>query len=274
MRLSLDDFIMGISLAMSKKAEEISHPFTNTGSIFPTSESQTKWRYAKGAGKLQLNDGNTIHQFSYTSSDIGDEDFLMTKHEDVSYFDFGKDLPSQGTAQVHRSSPGHIYVTLHDGKTNPTLMIRHVEEGTWRASPKTKKKSAEIDLEAFQQGLTDKVALLDTILKGIHHGSNMLSDGIRSVGNNPLASAGIGLGLGAAYDLGRRKFYNTEEENAMETGAQRAARYAIPSLGLGTLGAGMRYFAPDTYKFAPVFDSMNPNNKPNTPYADDTDLAR
>lgn len=260
---------------MSKRAEEISHPFTNQGSIFPALESQTKWRYAKGHGKLQLNDGNTIHQFSYGSSDISDEDFPMTKQEDVSYFDFGKDLPSQGTAQVHRSSPNHIYVTLHDGKSNPTLMIRHVEDSNWRASPKNKKKSAEIDLEAFKQGLTDKVALLDSLLQGIHHGANALTDGVRSLGNNPLASAGVGLALGGTYDLGRRALYNTQEENDQETGLQRLSRYAIPSLGLGLTGGALSALAPNTYKYAPVYDSMNPSNKPNTPYtANDPDFRR
>ncbi len=274
MNLSLEDFVEGFT----KKADDAvaTYPFASNGSIFPTSATQTKWKYAKGNGKLQLHDGNIIHNFSYEADDIGEEDFPMTKLEDVSYFDFGKELAHTGTAQVHRSDPNHVYVTLHDGKANPTLAIKHVEGGNWRASPKTKKKHAEeIDLEAFQKGLTDKLAFLDSILKGVHSGAGMLGDGIRSLGNNPMASAGVGLGLGATYDLGRRAFYNTEEENEQESGFQRLMRYALPTAALGGTGAAMKMMAPNTYKYAPVYDSMNPNNKPNTPYPqNDPDLGR
>lgn len=276
MTLSIEDFVMGISSVLYKKAEELSHPFSTRGSIFPESATQSKWKYAKGNGKLQLHDGNVVHEFSYSPDEKFNEDFPMTKHEDISYFDFGKELETTGTAQVHRSTPNQIYVTLHDGKANPTLMIRHVEEGTWRASPKLKKKKqAEINLEVFEKGLTDKVAVLDSLLKGLHHGGNYAMDGIRALGNSPLASAGIGLGLGAAYDIGRRTLYNTDEENAQETTGQRLARYAIPTLGLGIAGAGLRGLAPNTYKFAPVYDSTNPLNKANTPYTqNDPDLGR
>lgn len=269
-----NDFINGFREKL-KKANEFLTPmqnttqtvFTaNTGSIFPTSESQTKWKYARKGGKLQLHDGNTIHQFSFNEDEKGDQDFPMTKIEDASYFDFGKEMETTGTAQVHRSNPGHLYVTLHDGKTNPTFNIKHVNEMTWRASPKLKKKAEdETYMDAFKQGMRDKLAFLDSLTKGIHHAGNFLTDATLSVGKNPMLSAGVGLGLGAAYDLGKRTLYNSDEENAQETGQQRLSRYLIPSLGLGLSGAAMQNLVPQRYKFAPVYDSSNPNNKANTP---------
>lgn len=267
-----NDFIDGFRQKLKKANEMPTIPTvftTDTGSIFPTSETQTKWKYAKKGGKLQLHDGNIIHQFSFSEDEKGDQDFPMTKIEDASYFDFGKDMDSTGTAQVHRSNPGHIYVTLHDGKTNPTLNIKHVNEMTWRASPKLKKK-AEETLDSFRQGIKDKLAFLNGLTQGIQTAGNYLTDGIMSIGNNPLASAGVGLGLGAAYDLGRRTFYNTDEENEQETGTQRLSRYLIPSLGLGLTGGMMHSMAPNRYKFAPVYNSTNPLNKPgyHSPYYD------
>lgn len=236
----------------------------NTGSIFPEIGTQTKWKYARGNGRLQLHDGNSIHQFSYGEGEKDDQDYPMTKIEDVSYFDFGKDMEATGTAQVHRSNPGHIYVTLHDGKNNPTLNIKHVNETSWRASPKIKKKQADLDKSLFTREL-NKTAIIDSLVKGFHHGANYLSDGIASIGKNPLASAGVGLGLGATYDLGRRAFYNSDEENEQETGGQRLSRYMIPSLGLGLTGGLMNSLMPNRYQFDPVYNATNPNNRPNTP---------
>mgnify|MGYP000202133133 FL=1 len=265
-----NDFIKGFKERL-KQANEISPSQhtptifnTNTGSIFPTLETQSKWKYARTKGKLQLHDGNTIHQFSFGEDEKGDQDFPMTKIEDASYFDFGKEMETSGTAQVHRANPGHIYVTLHDGKTNPTFNIKHVNEMTWRASPKLKKKAEEEPINSFRQGMKDKLAFLDSVMKGIHHTGNFLTDSVASIGKNPLASAGVGLGLGAAYDLGRRAFYNTEEENTQETGQQRLTRYLAPSLGLGLSGMAMNNLMPNRYKFDPVYNSSNLNNRPNT----------
>ena len=268
MNLSFPDFLLGLN-SINKKAEEVAEPSNvfnaHIGSIFPTTTTQSKWQYARGPGKLQLHDGNTIHQFSFETENH-EHDFPALKTEDVSYFDFGKGLDAKGVAQVHKSDPGHIYVTLHDGKTNPTYSLKHLSEHNWRATPKVKKQkksedlSIDLDIEAFSKGLTDKLAVMDTLFKGLHHGANMLVDGVARLGESPLASAGIGLGLGAAYDLGKRTFYNSEEENAQETGTERAMRYAVPSLGLGLAGGAMATLAPNRYKFNPVYNASNPNN--------------
>jgi len=98
------------------------------------------------------------------------------------------------------------------------------------------------------------------LLKGIDNGANHLSDGMRWFGKNPLLSAGIGLGAGAAYDLGKRTFYNTEEENAEEDQDPmgRALRYVAPAAALGGGGALMNSLTPDYYKFAPTYNATNP----------------
>jgi hypothetical protein len=62
------------------------------------------------------------------------------------------------------------------------------------------------------------------------------------LGDNPAASAALGLGLGAAYDLGKRTFYNSDEENEEETPAQRIARYVVPAAGLGLMGKAVSMF--------------------------------
>lgn len=265
MNLSFADFIQGISKVKTAEEEKPNVFNAHIGSIFPTASTQAKWQYAKGPGTIQLHDGNTIHQFNYETDDHS-QDFPVLKTEDISYFDFGKGMSSKGVAQVHRSDPGHIYVTLQDGKSNPTYTFKHLSEHNWRASPKPKKEKKaedeiEIDFEAFQKGLNDKLgSMIDSVFKGIHHGSNMLVDGVSALGKSPWASAGVGLGLGAAYDLGKRKFYNTEEENAQETGNQRLLRYAAPTLGLGLTGGAMASLMPNRYKFDPVYNSSNPNN--------------
>ena len=267
MTLSFQDFCDGLASQLPKKAnfdEQLTIPnsYTNhSGSVFPSIGAQTKWRYAKGEGKLQLHDGNVIHQFEYSNGGAFTDDFPMTKVEDISYFDFGKGLSQTGTAQVHKADPTHIYMTLHDGKSNPTLTLKQVSGSNWRASPKqTNKKACEIDMNEFRRGLTDKIGILDTLLKGIHHGSNMATDGLMSIGRNPLAAAGVGLGLGAAYDIGKRTLYNNDEENAQESFTDRALRYVAPSAGLGLLGAGVGSLSPNRIKFTPAFDAGNPKS--------------
>ncbi len=262
MSFYIDEFILGLSHRISKRAEEIKDEHPINSSIFPVSEHQTTWKFAKGKHKLHLHDGNVIHQFDLPEGLKDDEDFPLTKIEDLSYFDFGKDTEHTGTAQVHKSDPGMIYITMHDGAKNPTLTIRHVNENSWRASPKINgnHKKADINISEFEQGMRDKLGegIMDSVIRGADTVGNYASDGLRWFGKSPGLSAGIGLGLGAAYDLGKRNFYNTDQENEEETGTERAMRYAIPTAGLGLGGLAMNSLTPQYYNMSPTYNSTNP----------------
>lgn len=252
---NISQFISGLR---AKLAEEFVSPdFTAineppkpvvNSSIFPTIDKQQSWKFARSGNNLRLHDGNVIHTF-HADEFKDEEDFPATKLEDTSYFDFNKDMTHTGTAQIHRANPGMAYVTLHDGGKNPTFTLTHVNEDSWRISPKVKKKpiakKAEIDLEEFKKGIKAKLGfdaakLLDTA-------GNYMSDGVKSLGNNPLLSAGVGVGLGGAYDLGRRALYNSDEENEQESFGQRATRWLAPGAVAGGAGMLMKDLLPNYY---------------------------
>jgi hypothetical protein len=134
-----------------------------------------------------------------------------------------------------------IHVTLHDGVENPTLTLMQENEHSWKAIPKVKHKTA------FDLGAT------------IENLGNSGLDAVRSIGTNPWLSAGIGLGIGGAYDLGRRTFYNTDEENEEETTGERAARWLLPAAGLGLGGWAMRTAIPGYYQHPTMNSANNPD---------------
>lgn len=253
MQLHFDEFISGVLEHLNvKTASDIQHEQTINSSIFPTLESQHTWKFAKSHNRLQLHDGNVIHTFTAADNKFrSNEDFPITKIEDTSYFDFEKGMKHSGTAQVHRANPGMLYVTLHDGEHNPTYTLSHVSENSWRASPKSKKKEGEcISLANFADGLGEKVSF--DIAQALDTAGNKTMDGIRAIGNNPLASAGIGLGIGGAYDLGKRYLYNTEQENEEETLAERATRWLAPAALAGGVGMAERTVIPQHYDGGPL----------------------
>jgi hypothetical protein len=249
MQLNFDNFIIGLrSVLSAKTAEEaIVHGHFNS-SIFPTLDTQHSWKFARNDKKLHLHDGNVVHTF--TSEHFkDDEDFPVTKAEDGSYFEFGKDMPHTGTAQVHRANPGMIYVTLHDGDKNPTYTISHVSENSWRASPKVHSKEGEeaVSFEEFAKGLNSKIAEFD-LFKSLSSAGDSVLNGIQALGEKPWASAGLGLALGGTYDLAKRHLYNTEEENQEETFGDRAFRWLTPAAVLGGIGGIQSSLMPGHYE--------------------------
>lgn len=106
--------------------------------ILPTIENQAKWRYARTKDALKLSDGNLVYSFSGFPEQFPSEDFRVSRSKDDNILDFEKDLQGKGTAQIHRSSPDNIYVTLADGSQNPTFMLQHEEGQNWRYSPSKK----------------------------------------------------------------------------------------------------------------------------------------
>lgn len=227
------------------------------GAILPTIHNQASWKYAKSDSHYQFSDGNTIHHFHLPEGEKTDEAFPLLKKNDFNILDFGKDAHTQGTCQVHRSDPGNLYFTVQDGKDNPTYTFKHVNDDQWRAIPKLKKVS--IDLEEFIKGAKEKIADVgDTLNNTLHSigtaGREAISTSLMP-GQNPLLAAGVGTGAGALYDLIKRKFYNSDEENAQESVATRAKRYLVPGAGLGLIGAAQKSMLGDGYyKYHPVFD--------------------
>lgn len=254
MDLYIEDFLSGIYETLHTKYATDFSVFENNTAIFPTHESQVRWQYAHDKDNLYLHDGASVHVFDFSNKQE-QEAFPSIKHTDSNFSEFNK--LNKKSAQVHRSNPSMLYITLHDGTTNPTYTFRHEAENSWRIIPKSKKETVtKINKQAFFDGLTDKQAeyyLLDTLLKNIDYGGRKLLNGAMLPGTNIQNAVGIGLGAGALYDLAKRNIYNTAEENEAETLPTRAARYIIPAAGLGLLGGATKSLFPEYYKHYPFY---------------------
>ena len=217
--------------------------------ILPNITSQANWKYAKYPDKVQFTDGMTVHQFHLPTESLDGENIEnATKHSEPSYADFGNDAAHTGTLQVHHSDPGKVYFTMHGGEHPITGEFEHHMGNAWKYIPKhhKKKEAAEfidgllnelgvpyIDKQAFCEGI-EKVAGNDWANNLFNYGVIAPIKGVGhyldTVGNaSPLALAGTGLAAGAAYDWGKRKFYNTEQENENETTQDRLKRYILPT---------------------------------------------
>ena len=112
------------------------HGNTNS-SILPNIPSQAKWKYAKGEDFFRVTDGHHVYNFGMAGK-FSDEDKLVDKLEDVPTPEFNKGAVEEGTAQVHRASPDNIYLTLADGKLNPTFELKHHDGKQWKYAPSKK----------------------------------------------------------------------------------------------------------------------------------------
>lgn len=249
------DFIEGLNYGLSKVAEG-PNLFDISGSIFPNINSQAKWQFARTKEHLHLNDGNNVYCFHLPEGEK-EHDFPVTKLDNVCLHEFGKDAVSKGTAQIHRADPGSIYFTIQDGHSNPTYTFKHVNGEQWRAMPKVRSTPASaIDKEHFIKGaaeaLTKHANALDAVLKGVDGAARVGARGVMALGHNPLASAGLGLAGGAAYDLGKRTLYNSDSENEEETVGDRLRRYILPTAGLGLTGTALNGTFSNYYKEFPL----------------------
>ena len=259
MDLFVSDFLKGFHKGLNKTANPVFDNPDNS-SIFSNVERQEKWHFARKDNRLHLNNGSVIHTFELPNGESSDYDFPLIKKEDLPFHEFER----QGTAQVHKSDPGFLYLTLHDGKENPTYSFKHVVEDHWRATPKHKKSEAsvKVDEDAFLEGFKSKLAneemglgasILDTGLKGINWLGKKTVDTVLAPGFSPMRAAGLGLLGGALYDQGKRHLYNTEEENQNESTIGRMLRYAAPAALLGGMGVATRGAVPNYYNHYPVY---------------------
>lgn len=130
-------FYLGVVEELQKKAFDVEAMPVNEN-ILPSLSSQAKWKYVRTKDGLKLSDGNLVYSFGGFSDQYPAEDTRISRTANDSMLDFDKDQVSRGTAQIHRSSPDNIYMTLADGAQNPTFMLQHEGGKNWRYSPSKK----------------------------------------------------------------------------------------------------------------------------------------
>jgi hypothetical protein len=123
--------------------------------ILPNIDRQAKWRYVRTKDGLKLSDGNLVYSFGGFPEQYPSEDSRVSRMTDDNILNFENDALSKGTAQIHRSSPDNIYMTLATGGDNPTFMLQHEGGQNWRYSP-SKKFIAK--LKAMESGSPTQVA--------------------------------------------------------------------------------------------------------------------
>jgi len=118
--------------------------------ILPTLSNQAKWKYVRTKDGLRLSDGNLVYSFGGLPEEYPAEDSKVSRLADDNILNFENDALNKGTAQIHRSSPDNIYMTLANGSHNPTFMLQHEGGQNWRYSPA--KKFAQ-KLKAMKESL-------------------------------------------------------------------------------------------------------------------------
>jgi hypothetical protein len=141
----------------SKLAFDVSSMPVNEN-ILPSLASQAKWKYVRTKDGLKLSDGNLVYSFGGFPESYPSEDAMISRLADDNILDFEKDHVSKGTAQIHRSSPDNIYMTLADGSQNPTFMLQHETGQNWRYSPSKKFLQK---LKALEQPKEDQNVTVD-----------------------------------------------------------------------------------------------------------------
>ena len=160
--------------------------------ILPTFTGQRKWQYAQAPEGLRLSDGERVYSFGL--SDLGGEVGRVPKLDDIPLRDFEQGARGMGTAQVHRSSPDSIYLTLANGRENPTFRLEHEEGKNWKyipskkmlarlnqlktheGNPPSEVGNPRVNVESFLQGGMDGV-------KTAGVGNFLFGDGLKTVGD-------------------------------------------------------------------------------------------
>ncbi len=102
--------------------------FDLPGTLFPHTTSQSTWQFSLGENFLHLSDGTSTYSF------IGNLDFddaELKKVADVPLADFYNNAISKGKAQVHRSNPFSIHLTMFDGEERITNILNHKNDDVW-----------------------------------------------------------------------------------------------------------------------------------------------
>ena len=271
MNLYIEKFAEGIKEAVEEYNSAPSVFDIKGGNLFPHNTSQKMWQYTRGDGVIHFSDGTSTFSFKGTL-DPYQQSVLHKTTPDVPLPELFKN--NKGKAQVHRSDPGSMYFTLQEGKENPTYTLRHSGGDKWVAVPKARKAKKQMTQEAFipnvnaehvKEGMFKelelvKEALVGEALLGLANlparlalaparqgGPTTALGDPNAMASEPLGTsierAGVmglaGAGAGGLYHAAKRKFYNTEEENAKEDQDPNTLlrRMAIP----GAVGAGASF---------------------------------
>lgn len=194
MKLHIDAFALGAHDYLHEKrgATSIFDAGANEN-ILPSFQGQRNWRYAQTPEGLRLSDGDKVYSFGV--GELGDEVSRVPKLDDIPILDFESGKIGGGTAQVHRASPDSIYLTLADGRGNPTFRLEHEEGKNWKYIP-SKKMIARLqqlrshgDQKGPEHVSTPKVDLASLMQGGVDGvktagvGSFLFGDGLSSVAN-------------------------------------------------------------------------------------------
>jgi len=250
--------------SLNKKSIDLSSMPVNEN-IFPSSSSQLKWKYSRTPDKLRLSDGNLVYSFSMPS-EFSSEDIPVERLADEALTDFEKDMINKGTAQIHRSSPDNIYLTLADGANNPTFMLQHEKDKQWRYTPSqkfiekikkikenlpsTQEENIEVDPASLLESAKDfqKVSSQQGIISGLRHSTTGLSqqalaekiknfaegtvdfgnNAINFMSNHPLEGAFGGFVAAKGLKYLYDKIFNSDEEHKPLSNAMAATLGIAP----------------------------------------------
>jgi hypothetical protein len=137
-QLNLAAFYLGVSEELEKQAATDMASMPVNENILPSIKNQAKWKYVRTSSGLKLTDGNLVYSFAGLPSDLPGEDIKIQRGTDDNLLNFENDAIDKGTAQIHRSSPDNVYMTLANGAMNPTFMLQHESGKNWRYSPSKK----------------------------------------------------------------------------------------------------------------------------------------
>jgi len=193
--------------------------------ILPSISNQARWKYVRTKDGLRLSDGNLVYSFGLPG-DYPHEDTKVSRLDDDNILNFESDAVSKGTAQIHRSSPDNIYMTLADGSHNPTFMLQHEEGKNWRYSPS--KKFLEKLKKVQSSSSTDPLSEEPIDVKS-HTDSTLIDPESFMLGAKEAMLHEIGLNMDA-----------TDLSQAMQHVGERAGHMlaAIPSHPATTMLAG------------------------------------
>ncbi len=138
MRVYMPAFYLGVQEELEKYAATDMSSMPVNENILPSISNQAKWKYVRTKDGLKLSDGHLVYSFGGMPEHFPAEDSRVNRLSDDNILNFDKDSVSKGTAQIHRSSPDNIYMTLADGGHNPTFMLQHEAGQNWRYSPSKK----------------------------------------------------------------------------------------------------------------------------------------
>lgn len=192
MTLDLAQFQMGVEDALIEKNAAIIESGVNEN-ILPFLTGQRKWRYVLTQEGLRLSDGERVYGFALPDPSLG-EMSEVAKLDDVGLHEFEKDKISGGTAQVHRASPDNIYLTLADGRANPTFTLEHSSGRNWRYLPSKKliERKAQILQPAVEVPEVNPEALLESVAAPIKTADFSMGWDLNQA--NDFVQGGLGIG--------------------------------------------------------------------------------